>query len=96
MDRDIYEVWTGDAEVLAEIGRYLLDHSTKVTVRLPKPLAQQALERWQREDGGQPPASETPEQRATRYKAAKPAHRPPAAPAPDQIHQDQESLRVTA
>jgi hypothetical protein len=70
MNGDIYEVWAADAEVLAEIGRHVFVQATKVTVRLPKALAEQALESWQREDEDEPLASETPEQRAIRHKAA--------------------------
>jgi hypothetical protein len=70
MDGDIYEVWASDAEVLAQIGRHVSDQSTKVKVRLPNALAQLALASWQRADDDEPHASETPEQRKTRHKAA--------------------------
>jgi hypothetical protein len=54
METDSYAVWAADAEILAEIGRQVSSQLTKVTVRLPKVLADQALASWRREDGSQP------------------------------------------
>jgi hypothetical protein len=70
MDEDNYVTWARDAEVLARIGRHLFDQSTRVTVRLPRDLADRALAAWQREHDERPLPPETPEQRAIRHKAA--------------------------
>ena len=67
---DTYTVWAKDAEVLAHLGRHLYEQPTRLEVRLPKTMAAEAVAAWHRNgDGGALPA-ETPEQRATRHKAA--------------------------
>lgn len=66
-----YEQWVRDGEVLAQIGRVFFAQSTRVSVRLPRTLAEEALASWQRETENEPPLpSETPEQQAARYRAA--------------------------
>jgi hypothetical protein len=47
---DAYQQWAEDAEVLAQIGRALYVQPTRIAVRLPKELADQALASWQRDN----------------------------------------------
>jgi hypothetical protein len=59
-----------DARVLGEIGAILARADMpRITVTLPAPLAQAALEAWQRDDEGEPDP-ESREQRAIRHRAA--------------------------
>lgn len=65
-----YEEWARDGDVLAQIGRAMLGQETRVSVRLPRVLADEALASWQRDDSDAPLPAETPEQRRIRYRAA--------------------------
>lgn len=65
-----YEVWGKDADTLAEIGREFLGQVTRVSVRLPRVLAEAAVASWDREDGDEELPAETPEQYAARDRAA--------------------------
>lgn len=66
-----YERWAGDGEVLAQIGRAIFGQQTRVSIRLPRALADGALAAWQRDDEDEPPLpQETPEQRRIRRRAA--------------------------
>lgn len=65
-----YEVWGKDADTLEEIGRELLGQVTRVSVRLPRVLAEAAVASWDREDGDEELPAETSEQWATRDRAA--------------------------
>ncbi|WP_435583425.1 hypothetical protein [Amycolatopsis thermoflava] len=56
-----------DAEVLAAIGTAIGEH--RITVRLPRALAEAAVAAWQRDETG-PVAPETPEQWVLRDRAA--------------------------
>jgi hypothetical protein len=47
---DLRERWNRDAHVLAQIGAELFAQTTRLTVRLPKALADEALDAWNRED----------------------------------------------
>jgi hypothetical protein len=64
---DPYQQWALDADLLAHIGRALFGQPTTIEVRLPRNLADQAVEQWQREgyEGDLP--IETPEQRRARH-----------------------------
>jgi hypothetical protein len=71
MSDDPYGVWEEDAKLLAAIGRSIFGQRTRVTVRLPRDLADRALAAWRREEGdGRPLPPGTREQRAVRHKAA--------------------------
>jgi hypothetical protein len=60
-----------DGEVLAQIGRALFGQPTRVSVRLPRALAEQALAAWHRDTESEPPLpQETSEQRHIRGRAA--------------------------
>lgn len=66
-----YEQWARDGAVLAQVGRAVFGQPTRVTVRLPRALADEALTAWQRDTEGEPPLPpETPEERHIRYRAA--------------------------
>jgi hypothetical protein len=47
---DAYRVWAQDSEILAEIGREMFLQPTKITVRIPRQLAEQARAAWERDD----------------------------------------------
>ena len=64
-----YGQWRVDARILAEIGQILLTQETRVSVRIPKVLAEQAVKAWERSDEGPLADPESPEQRATRHRA---------------------------
>ena len=66
---DPYRLRAEDADVLAEIGRYLFIQRTKVSVRLSRSLAERALTAWERPEelDPQPLPTETAEQRAARH-----------------------------
>jgi len=71
VSRHDYEKYAQDAAVLGEIGKVLFPQDTKLSVRLPKDLADQALAAWRRDEpGGERPAEETPEQELLRTRAA--------------------------
>jgi hypothetical protein len=66
-----YEEWASDGEALAQIGRAILGQPTRVSVRLPRALAETALAAWQRDEEIQPTLPpEAPEQRHIRYRTA--------------------------
>jgi hypothetical protein len=67
---DRYEAWARDSGVLAQIGRAVFSQSTRIAVRLPRALADDALAAWQRDNDGEPLPSETAGQRAVRHRAA--------------------------
>lgn len=62
--------WLQDEDVLGDLGAALAGQPTRVAVRIPRPLADAAVEAWQRDDdddfdlGG-----ETYEQRVVRHRA---------------------------
>lgn len=58
-----------EADLLAEIGRCLHAQDLRVRVRLPAPLAAQAVAGWEREDVDELAENETTEQRALRLHA---------------------------
>ena len=58
-----------DAEVLSQIGQALFPQDTKLTVRLPRDLADLAVAAWLREQTG-PAAPDTTERRLLRQRAA--------------------------
>ncbi|OXM67547.1 MULTISPECIES: hypothetical protein [Amycolatopsis] len=62
-----YSRYREDAEVLAAIGTAIGEH--RITVRLPRALAEAAVAAWQR-DETEPVGAETPEQWALRDLAA--------------------------
>ena len=66
---DPYDAWSEDAELLAQIGRALSRQPTRLTVRLPRDLADRAVGSWNRDDfdGELPP--ETAGQRLIRNRA---------------------------
>lgn len=61
--------YTRDAEILGQIGRALFPQDTKLTVRLPRDLADLAVAAWLRGDAA-PEVAETAERRAQRQRAA--------------------------
>lgn len=61
--------YTRDAEVLSQIGQALFPQDTKLTVRLPRDLADLAVAAWLREQTG-PAAPDTAERRLLRQRAA--------------------------
>jgi hypothetical protein len=61
--------YTRDAEVLGQIGQALFPQDTKLTVRLPRDLADLAVAAWLR-DETEPPAPESAERRVLRQRAA--------------------------
>jgi hypothetical protein len=69
---DRYERYAEDALVLARIGAVLFPQDTKLSVRLPRELADLALAAWNRDDpeGTGPAGPETAAQRAARERAA--------------------------
>lgn len=75
MEEDNDTTWGKDAEVLADIGRHLFGQRTRVEVRLPRALAEQALAAWQRDSDDsddsdeRSPRSETAQQHSVRSKA---------------------------
>jgi hypothetical protein len=59
-----------DARTLGEIGAVLVKAQLPRTeVRIPRPLAQAAMEAWERDDGEGEPGAETTEQRLLRHRA---------------------------
>lgn len=65
-----YGQWAVDARVLAEIGQHiLLTQETRVSVRIPKTLAEQAVKASERSDQGRLADTESAEQEATRHLA---------------------------
>ena len=65
-----YEVWEAEVRVLADIGRAVFRQRTRVSVRLPRQLAELAVAAWKREDHEvELPEGETLEQRTTRLRA---------------------------
>jgi hypothetical protein len=64
-------LYSQDAEVLGQIGAVLVKTDLpRVEVRLPRPLAEQALGAWQRKGEEGPAEPETFEQRMHRHRAA--------------------------
>lgn len=59
-----------DAEVLGQIGRALFPQDTKLTVRLPRELADLAVAAWLRDETEPSAVPETAGQRALRQRAA--------------------------
>ncbi|HXL87771.1 MAG TPA: hypothetical protein VN969_02105 [Streptosporangiaceae bacterium] len=74
MSRHDYEKYAQDAAILGEIGKVLFPQDTKLSVRLPRHLADQALAAWRRDElnakGAARAAEETPEQQVLRTRAA--------------------------
>ena len=69
MDR--YERYAQHAHVLGRIGAVLFPQDTRLSVRLPKELADLALAAWNGDESESGPAGEeTPDQRAVRERAA--------------------------
>jgi hypothetical protein len=66
---DRYPRWTVDADTLAQIGRAIFPQPTRVTVRLPAALADQALAAWNKDEDSRPVPPETAEQKAVRHMA---------------------------
>jgi hypothetical protein len=65
------QAYQRDARTLGELGRVLVRAPLpKVQVRLPKPLAEQAVAAWEWDDDGGSVDSETCEQRVVRSRAA--------------------------
>ena len=62
--------WLRDESVLAEIGAELFGQSTGIEVRLPRRLADTAVEAWHREDGEASGGTESEQDRVTRHRAA--------------------------
>jgi hypothetical protein len=46
---DAYRAWAQDSEILAEIGREMFLQPTKIMVRIPRHLAEQARAAWERD-----------------------------------------------
>jgi hypothetical protein len=67
---DDYAQWTEDGEALAQLGRSLFSQRLKVSVRIPKHLAKEAVDSWERDDSGNLPSPESPAQAAIRDRAA--------------------------
>lgn len=66
-----YEQWARDGDVLAQIGRAISAQPTRVSVRLPRALADVALSAWRRDTEDEPPLpSETTEVWHVRDRAA--------------------------
>jgi len=71
VSRHDYEKYAQDAAVLGEIGKVLFPQDTKLSVLLPRGLADQALAAWRRDEpGGARTTEETPEQELLRTRAA--------------------------
>ncbi|MFB9388672.1 hypothetical protein ACFPM3_22810 [Streptomyces coeruleoprunus] len=75
-DREQYVRYRDDSKVLAAIGRCVEAQADRVTVRLPRALAEAAVAAWERDEatgpdgGGEDGADETREQYAERDRAA--------------------------
>jgi hypothetical protein len=67
---DDFAQWAVDGEVLAQLGRSLFSQRLKVSVRIPKHLAKEAVDSWERDDSGNLPSPESPEQATIRDRAA--------------------------
>jgi hypothetical protein len=68
---DDYTQWAEDGRVLAQIGRVLFSQPLRVSVRIPRHLAEEAVASWVRDDSGENlPSPESPEQSAIRDRAA--------------------------
>jgi hypothetical protein len=67
--KDRYEQWGDDAELLAQIGRVLFTQDTRLTVHIPRALAEQVLASWKRDDEKQPLGPETAEGKRIRHAA---------------------------
>jgi hypothetical protein len=67
---DPYIQWSRDAESLFEIGKYLNREKHPVQVRLPRDLANRAVEAWSRESSSKELVGETHEQYHLRSAAA--------------------------
>jgi len=74
VSRHDYEKYAQDAAILGEIGKVLFPQDTKLSVRLPRDLADLALAAWRRDElaaqGAARAAEETPEQEILRTRAA--------------------------
>ncbi|MER7705684.1 hypothetical protein ABTX81_22680 [Kitasatospora sp. NPDC097605] len=69
VDLEQYDRYRDDATVLAAIGGHVAAQAGRVTVRLPKAVAEAAVNAWERDESGEL-AQETPEQYALRDQAA--------------------------
>jgi len=68
---DDYAQWAEDGQVLAQIGRSLFSQRLKVSVRIPRHLAKEAVDSWERESSGEDlPSPESPAQSAIRDRGA--------------------------
>ncbi|MEC3981405.1 hypothetical protein [Amycolatopsis sp. H20-H5] len=68
-DQDEYDRYRGDAALLTAIGGQVAEQVGRLTVRLPKPLAESAVAAWDRDETA-PLAEETAEQAELRDQAA--------------------------
>lgn len=66
---DAYRAWAHDSEILAEIGREMFLQPTKITVRIPRQLAEQARAAWERDYYEGPLPVEDNEQKKVRHRA---------------------------
>ena len=68
---DDYSQWAQDGKVLAQIGRVLFSQPRRVSVRIPRHLAEEAVASWERDSSGQDLSSrESPDQSAIRHRGA--------------------------
>lgn len=69
-DEELRSAWLRDESTLAAIGAALAAQPTEVEIRLPRPLADAAVQAWQREDDGDARLDdESCEQRVVRHRA---------------------------
>ncbi len=72
VDQEPYDRYREDSRALAAIGRFVDAQVGKVTVRLPRAVAQAAVDAWERDDSAEVDEvdEETPEQYVLRDHAA--------------------------
>ena len=68
-DADVLATWKADESLLAQIGARLSEQPTEIEVRIPRGLADAAVEAWQR-DGDSDLTGEKCEERIVRSRAA--------------------------
>lgn len=66
---NLYRAWATDEDTLTKVGQHLFGQALRVTVRLPRSVADEAVAAWQRDDADDLPADETQEQKNTRHRA---------------------------
>jgi hypothetical protein len=69
MDESQYSARREEADLLAEIGRYLFGQDLRVRVQLPAALAARAVAGWERDDTEAPTQDEAPAERTIRHEA---------------------------